>query len=45
MLIIKHTKNIKNNQSMNKKLCAPHPEIKVEADACFETKNWALFHN
>jgi hypothetical protein len=31
-------KNIKNNQSMIKKLCAPHPEIKVEADACFETK-------
>jgi hypothetical protein len=31
-------KNIKNNQSMIKKLCAPYPEIKIEADACFETK-------
>jgi hypothetical protein len=38
-------KNIKNNQSMIKKLCAPHPEIKIEADACFETKkNGHFFH-
>jgi hypothetical protein len=29
---------------MIKKLRASHQEIKLEADAYFEIKNWTLFH-
>jgi hypothetical protein len=41
---IKTYKKIKNNQSMTKKLCAPHQEIKAILEGCFETKNCTLFH-
>ena len=37
-------KNIRKSQSMIKKLSASHQEIKIEADAHFEIKNWTLFH-
>jgi hypothetical protein len=39
MLILKHIKNIKNNQSMIKKLCASHQEIKIIAEYVLEGEN------